>query len=116
MLKVYKYFIIFLTSILFYTGCSSARRTEPIKEPLKITDKSLLSGQKNFYRYCNSCHPHGEAGLGPALNNKGIVPGFLIKFQVRNGLGKMPSFSQEVIPPEELDDIVEYIKLIQSRD
>jgi mono/diheme cytochrome c family protein len=116
MLKISKYIVIIGASVLMYAGCASARRTEPIKEPIKITDKKLLSGQQNFYRYCSSCHPHGEAGLAPALNNKGIVPGFLIKFQVRNGLGKMPSFPQEVISPEQLDDIVDYIKFLQSRD
>lgn len=66
-------------------------------------------------RVCNGCHPGGEAGLGPALNNK-LLPGFLIKFQVRNGLGVMPSFSQDVISPEELDDLVSYLVALRHHD
>jgi mono/diheme cytochrome c family protein len=111
-----KYSFVLLFAAFLAGGCSSARRSEPIKAPASLTSEKLINGQKGFYRYCSHCHPHGEAGLGPALNNKRLVPGFLIKFQVRNGLGKMPSFSSEIISPEELDNIVEYIKYLQGRD
>jgi mono/diheme cytochrome c family protein len=41
-------------------------------------------------RHCHQCHPRGgDGGLRPALNNK-PVPGFLVKCQVRLGLGAMP--------------------------
>ncbi|MGE5680960.1 MAG: c-type cytochrome [Bacillota bacterium] len=61
------------------------------------------------------CHPQGESGLGPALNNKGYVPSFVIKFQIRNGLGVMPSFSKERISPEELDNLIEYLKALRNK-
>jgi mono/diheme cytochrome c family protein len=115
MKSVIIFIIIIVLIILFLFGCGTARKTEPILEPVQLTDSKLIEGEKSFYRFCSSCHPHGEAGLGPALNNKNIVPGFLIKFQVRNGLGKMPSFSDNVIPSEELDNIVKYIKYLQGR-
>jgi mono/diheme cytochrome c family protein len=107
---------VFVLLVLILAGCGTARKTEPLKEPVVLTSDKLVEGEKSFYRYCSSCHPHGEAGLGPALNNKNLVPGFLIRFQVRNGLGAMPSFSEQVISSEQLSNIVEYIKFLQSRD
>ena len=85
----------------FTAGCS-ARRGEPFLGALRISEPGIARGQQVFYRDCHQCHPGGEAGLGPAINNKPL-PGFLIKFQVRNGLGAMPAFSQNEISPEELD-------------
>lgn len=65
--------------------------------------------------YCNGCHPNGEPGLGPGLNDKPL-PGFMIRFQVRNGLGVMPAFPDEVISGEELDDLIEYLVELRRHD
>lgn len=48
-------------------------------------------------------------GLAPSIINKPL-PGFMIKFQVRNGLGAMPSFKKERLSKDELNDVVAYIK------
>lgn len=61
---------------------------------------------------CHQCHPGGEAGLGPALNDKAL-PEFLKKFQVRHGLGAMPSFSDEKISSNQLEDLMEYLKALR---
>ena len=63
-------------------------------------------------RFCQPCHTGGEASFAPALNNK-PAPGWLMKLQVRVGLGAMPSFSKKVISPEELDGIVAYLKALR---
>ncbi|MBV1796856.1 cytochrome c [Siccirubricoccus sp. G192] len=63
-------------------------------------------------RACHQCHPRGEAGLGPALNNK-YVPAFLIRTQVRLGLGAMPAFPESALSAEELDAVVRYIQFMQ---
>jgi mono/diheme cytochrome c family protein len=110
-----KTFIIILVSLILF-GCGSARKSEPIVKDVKLTNKNLIEGELSFYKNCNKCHPGGEGGLGPALNNKDIVPSALIKLQVREGLGKMPSFSEKEIPSEELDKIVGYIEFLQDRD
>jgi mono/diheme cytochrome c family protein len=90
----------------------SARRGEPIKGPLPITSVALEDGQKVFMRQCHQCHPGGEAGLGPAINNKPL-PGFMIRLQVRNGIGAMPAFSQRDINSKEMDDLVEFLKALR---
>jgi len=64
-------------------------------------------------KHCNQCHPGGEGGVGPALNNKPL-PGFLIKFQVRRGMGAMPAFSSQVISDAQLDSLASYLKELRQ--
>jgi mono/diheme cytochrome c family protein len=63
--------------------------------------------------YCQKCHPGGETGLGPALNNKPF-PTFLQRFQVRNGLGAMPAFSPAEISASQLDDLLVYLSTLRQ--
>ena len=58
--------------------------------------------------HCHQCHPGGAAGLAPSINDKPL-PGFLMRFQVRHGLGAMPSFDEQVIPEPELDALIAYL-------
>ena len=88
-------------------GCRSIRRGEPIQGVLDVSDPKIARGQKVFARNCSMCHPGGEGGLGPALNNV-YYPRWLMKIQVRTGLGVMPSFDKHVISPEDLDALVNY--------
>ena len=92
-------------------ACGTARRREPIAAPV-VLDQSAERGRAVFMVNCHQCHPGGEAGLGPAINDKPF-PEFLKKFQVRHGLGTMPSFSEEKISDEQLDDLMEYLKVIR---
>lgn len=93
-------------------ACGSARRGEPIAGPLEISSQKAANGQLVFMRNCNQCHPWGEAGVGPALNNKPL-PAFLIKIQVRKGIGAMPSFPKEHISDSDLEDLILYIKTLR---
>jgi mono/diheme cytochrome c family protein len=98
--------------VMVMAACGSARRTEPITGSSPLASPSLLDGQKLFARHCDQCHPRGESGLAPALNNKPL-PGFLMKFQVRHGLGAMPSFSEVDITDQELDELVAYLQALR---
>lgn len=95
-------------------ACGSARRGEPIAGPLWIGSPAAAHGQEVFMAHCQQCHPTGAAGLGPAINNKPL-PGFLIKFQVRHGLGAMPAFPERQIDDAELDDLVAYLKALRRQ-
>ena len=57
----------------FLAGCASARRGEPIAGEWK-GDPKIERGKVVFMQKCHMCHPGGEAGLGPALNNKPAPP------------------------------------------
>jgi mono/diheme cytochrome c family protein len=99
--------------LVLLSACGSARRAEPITGRAPIMSGELLEGKKLFMKHCDQCHPRGEAGLAPAINNK-PHPAFLIKFQVRQGLGAMPSFSKEDISDEELEKIVSYLQALRN--
>lgn len=99
--------------VLLAIGCDQ-RRSEPFVGPIAFNEQQTR-GEVSFFRHCNECHPQGESGLGPSLNEKPL-PEFLIKNQVRNPIAIMPPFSDEVLPPEELDDLVEYLKAIRRAD
>ena len=95
-------------AVALVVGCRSVRRGEPIVGPLNSPDPDVQKGRIVFQENCYKCHPGGEGGLGPVINDKSL-PRFLMKTQVRAGLGVMPSFHKNDIPPEELDALVKYI-------
>jgi len=71
-------------------------------------------GERVFASRCSQCHPGGAAGLGPAINDKPL-PGFLIAFQVRHGLGAMPRFPRSQLSDRQLDAVVAYLKNLKDR-
>ncbi|MGE7774892.1 c-type cytochrome [Chitinophaga sp. NPDC101104] len=97
--------IILLTII--FISCTARRM--PLAGNGVQGKEAALAGKKAYQQYCDKCHPGGEAGLGPALNNN-PAPGFLKRFQVRHGLGAMPAFDASVVSPEDLDHIMAYLK------
>jgi mono/diheme cytochrome c family protein len=87
-----------------------ARKSEPITgETFVIPNEAVANGEKVFMVHCQKCHPAGEAGLGPAINSN-PAPGFIKRFQVRHGLGVMPSFKRGEISEKDLHDIMAYLK------
>jgi mono/diheme cytochrome c family protein len=98
--------------LLLVQACGSSRRSEPIRGPLALETEKLQQGQVVFMEHCHKCHPGGETGLGPALNNK-PVPGIMLRLQIRQGLGAMPGFDRELISSEEMDQLVAYVKALR---
>jgi mono/diheme cytochrome c family protein len=90
----------------------AVRKSEP--HTGKVVDTSnarVQHGQTLFNRWCQKCHPAGEAGLGPSVMSK---PGFLTRFQARHGLGVMPSFSKDQLSKKDLKDIALYLKQLNK--
>lgn len=108
------YFSCIVVSLIL-TACHSQRRGEPLTGTVAENNAKVQRGELVFMRNCYQCHPTGEGGLGPALNNK-PAPRFLIKTQVRTGLGTMPAFGKDKISSEELDDLVDYIFALRHAD
>jgi mono/diheme cytochrome c family protein len=105
--------LLFLGPLLLVSaGCTSARRGEPIEGPLEVSSKQVARGEHVFMTHCHKCHPGGESGLGPAINNKPL-PGPMIKAQVRAGGGAMPRFSKDLLPDDQLDDLIAYLKTLR---
>lgn len=102
--------------VVLAAACTSARRSEPIIGYSTANHSvTFAEGRRVFVRNCHTCHPGGEGGLGPALNNKPL-PATLIKFQVRHGLGTMPAFKPEQISPDELTALVAYLVALRRAD
>jgi mono/diheme cytochrome c family protein len=91
-------------------ACGSARRSAPIMQRTFVAPTAeIRRGERVFMAHCHQCHPGGEAGLGPSLNDKPL-PGFLIELQTRLGVGAMPGFSTTDIPEPDLDALVAYLE------
>lgn len=97
-----------MTVALALTACGSPRRGEPVVGPMPLENQALVHGRMLFDQHCYKCHGEGEGALGPALNDKPL-PKFLMRFQVRVGLGTMPAFSEEQISDAELEDLLDYL-------
>lgn len=106
-------FIYILSSVVLVvlvTISCSTRRSLPLEGPLTLNEHEQ-QGEKVFMEHCQRCHPHGEAGLGPAINP---APGFGKRFQIRHGLGAMPAFDEKHISDKELDNVVSYLKALKK--
>jgi mono/diheme cytochrome c family protein len=104
--------LLLVMTAIVYLACGTARRRPPLG-PAPALSEQAATGQVAFMEKCNRCHPGGEAGLGPALNEKPL-PDFLKRFQVRKGLGTMPHFSHEELSDAQLDAILEYLKALHQ--
>lgn len=107
--------IFFLMLMIF--SCRTARRGEPFSGMMLNVSDEVSQGQIIFNRHCTKCHPGGEGGEGPSLNNLPL-PGTFIKMKVRSKavflyLGKMPSFTEDEISKKELTALVAYLKKLR---
>lgn len=105
--------LIMVFLLLKITGCS-APKIRPYSEPLTLETEALKNGRKHFDHHCATCHPGGMSGLGPAIINKPL-PEFLIRFQIRNGIGVMPAFKEDVLTDEEVENIAEYLVYLRKK-
>ncbi len=96
------------------SACAPAYRGEPLTGPLELTTSTLVLGQRVFDANCHQCHPGGAGGLGPSLNDKPL-PGQLIAYQVRHGLGAMPAFSPERLSDAQLTALVLYMEELRAQ-
>jgi mono/diheme cytochrome c family protein len=94
-------------------SCAS-RRSEPIKQKeFTYHNERVASGERMFMSYCQKCHPAGEGGLGPSINANPAAQ-FIKRFQMRHGLGVMPSFKKDEISKQSLRDISKFLRAWKS--
>lgn len=98
------------------TAACSSRRGEPLTGALPIEDPAIESGRTVFMQNCYRCHPGGEAGIGPSLNDKAGLK-FVKKLKIRHSaLGPMPSFSKKQLGDQQLDDLMAYLAALRRYD
>lgn len=106
-LLIISVFILTLLPESFLHGCTD-------KSAAYVTDPPALNeqekaGERIFMQNCQRCHPQGDAGLGPSIH---WSPAFAKRFQIRHGLGAMPSFDKEHLPEKEMDQLIAYLKAL----
>jgi mono/diheme cytochrome c family protein len=107
--------LIILLVSLAASGCRSVRRGDAIGRPVAKASAEVERGKVVFQQQCDRCHPGGEGGLGPSLNDKPL-PAFLMKTQVRAGLGAMPGVAEDRVSQEQMDDLIAYIKALRHAE
>ena len=63
-------------------------------------------------KQCSQSHPPGDAGLGPALNDKPL-PAFTRR-QVLQRFGALPAFSEARVADPELADVIAYLQALRG--
>jgi mono/diheme cytochrome c family protein len=101
-------------TLVTLAACGSSQQSEPFTgtTPLLETAEER-HGQVVFARNCNQCHPGGEGGLGPALNNK-PPPAAAIKLVVRIGPAAMPAFSEAELSDTDVDAVAAYVVALRN--
>lgn len=113
-MKNYSLVVYVLIIFIGYTTSCAIRKSEPVKgRNFTTSNLHIIHGERLFMANCQKCHPSGESGLGPALNSSPI-PQFLKRYQMRHGLGVMPSFSKNELTKKDLHDISKYLHAWKS--
>jgi mono/diheme cytochrome c family protein len=103
-----------LVLVVTSVACGNAHRAGPGQPSVDLTSDALADGRHVFMRNCYSCHPNGQGGLGPALNNKPL-PGLAIHTQVRQGIGAMPAFNETEITDRQLANLIDYLQELRRK-
>ncbi len=107
-------------ALVILTSCSMSeevRRIEQVRQLQQrrnLSNPTDLTGQQIFIRSCNTCHPGGEEGMGPALNHlaKLFPSDEALKKFLRSGSGMMPAQPKEVLNDRELESLVTYLRAL----
>ncbi|PZM86140.1 MAG: hypothetical protein DKT66_01700 [Candidatus Melainabacteria bacterium] len=109
-----------LTIILLLSACSmgeEVKRIRAVNEMEKERAQSQstdLTGEQVFIRSCNTCHPRGRQGVGPALDqlSEHFATDEMLKRFIRMGKGVMPANPKETLNDIELDNLVKYLRAL----
>lgn len=107
-----------LMAILLLSACSmgeEVKRIQAVKEMERERAQSQstdLTGEQVFIRSCNTCHPRGRQGMGPALDqmNEHFPTDDQLKRFIRMGKGVMPAQGKDTLNDTELDNLVKYLR------
>lgn len=95
------------------------RRIEQVKQIERrraAAASTDLTGEQVFIRSCNTCHPGGRQGTGPALDdvNQKFPGDATLKKFIRKGKGSMPPQPKEAVNDRELDSLVDYLRSLNQ--
>jgi mono/diheme cytochrome c family protein len=73
----------------------------------------VASGQATFDNSCGSCHPGGEADLGPKLKDH-AEPIAKMRKQIRKGSGRMAPIGEDRLPESDMKGLLVYLASIDA--
>lgn len=76
-------------------------------------DSLVASGGESFENACGTCHPGGEADLGPALKGEKTKSAKMVR-QIREGSGKMAPIGTDKLPEAEMKGLLVYLASIDA--
>lgn len=74
-------------------------------------DTLVSQGKTSFDATCGSCHPGGEADLGPALKGHAESTADMTR-QIREGSGRMKPIGPDKLPDDQLKGVLVYLSTI----
>jgi cytochrome c5 len=94
-------------------GGAAASGGEPA---LVISDKGewdtlLAAGTTSFENACGTCHPGGEADMGPAIKGHAESTADMTR-QIREGSGRMAPIGTDKLPESEMKGLLVYLSSI----
>lgn len=101
------------TALVLTLAACAPTADAPTLSPLERADAQVALGERVFAVQCHQCHPNAREGLAPSIVGTPI-PGWLIRFQVRQGLGQMPAFSEDELEDEALDAVIAYLSALRD--
>ncbi len=99
-------------AVLALVSCGPSRRGPAFGTPRELNAQQQ-EGRVLFMRSCNMCHPGGSSGLGPGINDKPL-PSVAMRTQIRQGVGAMPAFTEEMLSDAQVDAIIAYLNELQE--
>ena len=108
---------VFFVVPLVLSSCSMGEEMRRIEES-KVANKmreasrsSNLTGEQIFVRSCNTCHPGGDAGMGPSLINmeEDFKTDEALRKFIRQGKGMMPPQPVEDVNDEEMKSLIVFL-------
>lgn len=117
-------FLMIQNSGVFAHGWKAPEKEAKIKNPVSFSEESVTRGQESYLDLCSNCHGETARGGNPDKFKGKMAPPDLVKrlkghsdgdffWKIQTGKGDMPSFKEDV-EPEEIWDIINYIKGIDK--
>ena len=76
-------------------------------------DTLSTSGKESYDRACGTCHPGGDADLGPAIKGHMLTMADMTK-QIREGSGRMQPVDETKLPEAEMKGVMVYLATISA--
>lgn len=91
------------------TPTATAATPTPAGTPTSGGGGDAQRGKAVFNANCNACHPGAKQGVGPGITG---VADQVITSTVRSGKGAMPTFGQDKISDQQLQDLLAYLHTV----